>query len=69
MSEVSITDRQWERLMEVLWSIDSGIAELNKTLAPAQHEVQFTVPKMNMMRDRIVQELKDAKRTGGLLNG
>lgn len=69
MSDVTLSEWQWRLLMEVLWSINNGIAELNKNLTPAQHEMQFTVPQVNMMRDRIVQELKDAKRPGGLLHG
>jgi len=62
MSEVSITERQWERLMEVLWSIDNGIAEMNKNLAadivteapsmtPKHAEPRFTPAQRQMLRD------------------
>lgn len=81
MSEVSITERQWERLMEVLWSIDNGIAELNKNLtaetvteAPrATMEPRFTSAQQAMFNDFIADSfskaVSDEIRPGGMLYG
>lgn len=50
MSEVTIADRQWELLMEVLWSINNGIAELNKNIA---HMRPFSPAQLQMLKDKL----------------